>query len=141
MVPYGACYPIDPPVAMAVIPAAGGRAPHAVGVSMPYSLPVPLNMSGVIYPELQYARCMSNRYKADVFPRCVSCTRRWAGDTCRFQGIRFLLRDENRIVRAMSYTGDVKGLSTVKLNLPDKWNVELQESHIQRIMVSAALWS
>jgi hypothetical protein len=43
---------------------------------------------GKLVPELQFARCMSNRYKPDPFPRCVSCTRRWAGDTCRFQGIR-----------------------------------------------------
>ena len=43
---------------------------------------------GQLTPELQFARCMSNRYKPDPFPRCVSCTRRWAGDTCRFQGIR-----------------------------------------------------
>ena len=41
-----------------------------------------------LVPELQFARCMSNRYRPDPFPRCVSCTRRWAGDTCRFQGIR-----------------------------------------------------
>lgn len=41
-----------------------------------------------LVPELQFARCMSNRYKPDPFPRCLSCTRRWAGDTCRFQGIR-----------------------------------------------------
>jgi hypothetical protein len=41
-----------------------------------------------LVPELQFARCMSTRYKPDPFPRCVSCTRRWAGDTCRFQGIR-----------------------------------------------------
>lgn len=40
--------------------------------------------------DIQTARCMSSRYKQDPFPRCVSCTRRWAGDTCRFQGIRYI---------------------------------------------------
>ena len=39
---------------------------------------------------------MSNRYKAESFPRCVSCTPHWAGDTCRFQGIRFFLKDEKQ---------------------------------------------
>ena len=43
--------------------------------------------------QFQFARCMSNRYRSEQFPRCVSCTRRWAGDTCRFQGIRFFLKD------------------------------------------------
>ena len=53
-----------------------------------YALNNGVPAAGTLVPELQFARCMSNRYRPDPFPRCVSCTRRWAGDTCRFQGIR-----------------------------------------------------
>jgi hypothetical protein len=58
------------------------------GPSNPLGYPIESFPSDKLSPELQSARCMSNRYKPDPFPRCVSCTRRWAGDTCRFQGIR-----------------------------------------------------
>ena len=39
-------------------------------------------------PELRFARCLSNWYKAESFPRCAARVT-GAGDTCRFQGIRF----------------------------------------------------
>ena len=88
-------------------------------------------------PELQYARCMSNRYKTDAFPRCVSCTRRWAGDTCRFQGIRILLRDEKKNLVAVSFMESTKSDAS-KMILPDAWNVDLEERHVKRTMVRTA---
>lgn len=93
-------------------------------------------------PELQYARCMSNRYRSDAFPRCVSCTRRWAGDTCRFQHIRVLLRDESKVVQAISFTGEnsikEKTGDAQRMKLPDKWNVALEQAHIEKITVRYA---
>ncbi|TFK43074.1 hypothetical protein BDQ12DRAFT_674344 [Crucibulum laeve] len=84
-----------------------------------------------LHPELQFARCMSNRYRNEQFPRCVSCTRRWAGDTCRFQGIRFFLKDVNK---------NIVGISFVESQKPDgpgmtyqtKWNIPLKKEHISR---------
>lgn len=84
-------------------------------------------------PELQSARCMSNRYKSTEFPRCVSCTRRWAGDTCRFQGVRYFLKDQ---------FGSLVGISFVEvpqedpnLRFPDKWNISFGHYYINRIKV------
>lgn len=85
-------------------------------------------------PELQFARCMSNRYRNDPFPRCVSCTRRWAGDTCRFQGIRFLLRDSQQTFVGVTFVDGQKA-DTPNMALPGKWNVKLERHHLDRIMV------
>jgi lysine-specific demethylase 3 len=85
-------------------------------------------------PELQFARCMSNRYRSEQFPRCVSCTRRWAGDTCRFQGIRFFLKDSMRNLVGISFVETQKP-DAPNMNFPDKWNVPLELSHIRRTKV------
>lgn len=104
----------------------------------PMQMPMLIQLNQVarskLTPELQYARCMSNRYKTDAFPRCVSCTRRWAGDTCRFQGIRILLRDENKHLYAVSFIDSTKS-DNVKIVLPERWNVNLEERHVKRTMV------
>ena len=104
---------------------------------MPPGVPVPVQgqHSGRIFPELQYARCMSARYRSDAFPRCVSCTRRWAGDTCRFQNIRTLLRDENKNLVAVGFQTLTSKSEGTEMIFPDKWNVELQKRHVDRIMV------
>ncbi|VDC04075.1 unnamed protein product [Peniophora sp. CBMAI 1063] len=58
---------------------------------------------GPLHPELQLARCMSPRYRTSPYPRCVACTRRWAGDTCRFQGLRVFLRDAQGTFRGVTF--------------------------------------
>lgn len=90
-----------------------------------------------LHPELQFARCMSNRYKSDQFPRCVSCTRRWAGDTCRFQGIRFFLKDMQRNIVGISFVESQKADSPT-MDFPSKWNIDLQPSHTRRTKVTIA---
>lgn len=80
---------------------------------------------------------MSNRYKADAFPRCVSCTRRWAGDTCRFQGIRFFLKDVQRNIVGISFVESQKADSPT-MDFPLKWNIKLQPSHTRRTKVCYA---
>lgn len=95
----------------------------------------PLPESGrAIHPELQFARCMSNRYRSEEFPRCVSCTRRWAGDTCRFQGIRFFLKDDNRNIIGISFIENQKSDGPA-MNFPHKWNISLTLEHIKHIKV------
>jgi len=97
--------------------------------------------SGPLHPELQFARCMSNRYKNEQFPRCVSCTRRWAGDTCRFQGIRFFLKDNNRNIVGISFVENQKP-DAPAMTFPAVWNVPLQAVHIRRtkVRLPVELW-
>jgi hypothetical protein len=84
-------------------------------------------------PELQVARCMSNRYRNEDFPRCVSCTRRWAGDTCRFQGIRFFLKNPDKNIVGISFVESKA--DGHHLNFPVKWNVPLRLAYIDIIKV------
>lgn len=77
---------------------------------------------------------MSNRYKSEPFPRCVSCTRRWAGDTCRFQGIRFFLKNKEQELVGISFVeSHTKEAPT--LSFPTKWNEPLKKDHVTRIKV------
>ncbi|KIJ19833.1 hypothetical protein PAXINDRAFT_174430 [Paxillus involutus ATCC 200175] len=87
--------------------------------------------SAPLHPELQFARCMSNRYRSEQFPRCVSCTRRWAGDTCRFQGIRFFLKDGQRNIVGISFVENQRP-DAPSMSFPVQWNVPLTEQHIRR---------
>lgn len=91
-----------------------------------------------LHPELQFARCMSNRHRSEDFPRCVSCTRRWAGDICRFQGIRFFLRDEHRNILGISFVGSQKADSPL-MSFPLQWNIPLHKSHMLRVKVCMQL--
>lgn len=87
-----------------------------------------------LHPELQFARCMSNRYRSEQFPRCVSCTRRWAGDTCRFQGIRFFLKDHQRNIVGVSFVENQRA-DAPSMHFPSSWNVPLTLTHIRRTKV------
>ena len=113
-----------------------------VPVAQPGFVPMPMMClsapSGPFVPksmELQYARCMSARYKSDAFPRCVSCTRRWAGDTCRFQNIRLLGRDANKNLVTTSFQGIDAKVENVPMLYPDRWNVPLERRHVERTLV------
>ncbi|TCD62733.1 hypothetical protein EIP91_006458 [Steccherinum ochraceum] len=88
-------------------------------------------------PELQFARCMSNRYRTEDFPRCVSCTRRWAGDTCRFQGIRFFLKDDKKNIVGISFVESPKA-DGPSMHFPGQWNVPLKDEYIGRVKRTVA---
>ncbi|KIK65763.1 hypothetical protein GYMLUDRAFT_39289 [Collybiopsis luxurians FD-317 M1] len=85
--------------------------------------------AGKLTPELQTARCMSAKYKAEDFPKCVSCTRRWAGDTCRFQGIRIFLRDDSKNLVGMSFVNNQKEEKPT-MAFPKDWNVDLDNKDL-----------
>jgi [histone H3]-dimethyl-L-lysine9 demethylase len=86
--------------------------------------------------ELQSARCMSSKYRDDKLPRCVSCIRRGQGDTCRFQGIRFILKDEcGRITGACFTSKSKKRLESPKMEWPMAWNIPMEPAHIQTTKV------
>ena len=89
--------------------------------------------------ETQFARCMSNRYRTEDFPRCVSCTRRWAGDTCRFQGIRCFVKDASldNVIVGMRFNS-AKPSDVPELHFPKIWNVPLNQRHIDRCKVSSS---
>jgi len=80
---------------------------------------------------------MSNRYKTESFPRCVSCTRRWAGDTCRFQGIRFFLKDEKQNIVGVSFVENQKADSP-SMKFPTRWNRPLDAVYIKEIKLTVA---
>ncbi|KIJ24295.1 hypothetical protein M422DRAFT_39224, partial [Sphaerobolus stellatus SS14] len=103
----------------------------------PQSLPPPYFPPSTLAPELQNTRCMSGRYKNDNIPRCVACIRRWAGDTCRFQGVRFLLRDTERRVQAITFV-DHQAEDSLSLKFPTKWNVPLDIGTIRRLKLTVA---
>jgi hypothetical protein len=99
----------------------------------------PTAAAGPLHPELQLARCMSYRYKAEQFPRCVACTRRWAGDTCRFLGIRFFLRDARGAIVGASYVDDQRPDGPT-MRFPTRWNGALDRQAVARIKVRAELF-
>ncbi|KAI5823553.1 hypothetical protein K523DRAFT_357552 [Schizophyllum commune Tattone D] len=87
--------------------------------------------------ELQVKRCMTGSAAGEV-PKCVACTRRWAGDTCRFQGIRYFGKDKEGKIITVAF----KGLpDPAKLNYPDKWNVKptLEGLKTMKLAVAKAL--
>ena len=86
-------------------------------------------------PELQHVRCMSNRYRHEEFPRCVSCTRRWAGDTCRFQGIRYFMHDANRKLVGISFSESHLVAQMPNMAFPSSWNRKVEREHIRRSKV------
>ena len=90
-----------------------------------------------ILPELQTARCLSTRYKHEPLTRCVSCTRRGAGDTCRFQGIRYIIRDfERQKFVGISFDEHAEVGGTSEAVFPSRWNRNLDYEHTQRSKVS-----
>ena len=97
------------------------------------------NGAVALVPELQYARCMSNRYKGEQFSRCVSCTRRWAGDTCRFQGIRYLLRGPDKKVSCISFREHhLQTADPPVMHFPTSWNRTFKKEHVNRTKLSIA---
>ncbi|KAF8803952.1 Clavaminate synthase-like protein [Phlegmacium glaucopus] len=94
--------------------------------------------SVALVPELQYARCMSNRYRGELFSRCVSCTRRWAGDTCRFQGIRYLLRGLDKRIACVSFREHHQTVEPPTMDFPTEWNRKFKKEHMTRTKLSIA---
>ncbi|KAG6889022.1 hypothetical protein C0992_006718 [Termitomyces sp. T32_za158] len=84
-----------------------------------------------LHAEPQSTRCMSTKYKNDPFPRCVACTRRWAGDTCRFQGIRYFLRDSDMKIVGVTFSETQKA-DLPNMKFPSVWNEPLTPAHIAR---------
>jgi len=92
----------------------------------------------VIIPELQNSSCQSTKYKNDPFTRCVACIRRDGGDTCRFQGIRLIVRDESLKFVGVTLREQGELIETCELEFPTKWNRRLDRDHIQRSKVSSS---
>ncbi|KAF5393641.1 hypothetical protein D9757_000422 [Collybiopsis confluens] len=89
--------------------------------------------AGKLTPDLQTARCMSAKYKTEGFPKCVSCIRRWAGDTCRFQGIRIFLKDARKNLVGMSFVNNQKEEKPT-MDFPKEWNTRLEDKDLLRTM-------
>ncbi|KAF8211605.1 Clavaminate synthase-like protein [Mycena galopus ATCC 62051] len=104
---------------------------------------VPVKIPNVtnLFTEYQTSRCMSSRYKSDEYPKCVSCIRRWAGDTCRFQNLRHFFRDSTGSLVGMSFTEKEDVEKMPKMEYPDNWNIPLDKSHLHQTkkIIAAAL--
>ncbi|KAL0569857.1 hypothetical protein V5O48_012109 [Marasmius crinis-equi] len=87
--------------------------------------------------EVQSARCMSSKYKKDPYPRCVSCTRRWAGDTCRFQGVRLFMKDVNGETVGIAFVNSQREEAPI-MQFPEEWNEELGRDIIRRTKIVSA---
>ncbi|OBZ75086.1 hypothetical protein A0H81_05024 [Grifola frondosa] len=88
-------------------------------------------------PELQTSSCQSSRYRSDEFPRCVSCIRRKGNDSCRFKGIRFFLRDPDKVVVGTRFK-EGQGADSTPMEFPKDWNVPLTMSHVRETKVAVA---
>ncbi|KAF4602128.1 hypothetical protein EYR40_005332 [Pleurotus pulmonarius] len=114
-----------------------GKEKASEGASQDLTPQNPTSSSAMLTTELQFARCMSNRYRSEQFPRCVSCTRRWAGDTCRFQGIRFFLKDQQRNIVGISFV-ESQTPDAPSMNFPTQWNISLKPEHIRSTKLTVA---
>ncbi|KAG6914045.1 hypothetical protein DXG01_002781 [Tephrocybe rancida] len=113
----------------------------------------PSQTQQTLHAEPQSTRCMSTKYKHDAFPRCVACTRRWAGDTCRFQGIRYFLREgvgqaqpqgsngngngQGRIV-GVTFSESREDMGERGMKFPRCWNEEMGWSVLKRTKLTIA---
>ncbi|TRM68546.1 hypothetical protein BD626DRAFT_482072 [Schizophyllum amplum] len=94
------------------------------------------NIDGDRYTvEIQVKRCMTSKSADQPVPKCLSCTRRWAGDTCRFQGIRYFFKDTEGKIRGVGFKGNSE---PAKLDYPEKWNVPPTEENLTRVKLSVA---
>ncbi|KAA1472527.1 Clavaminate synthase-like protein [Dentipellis sp. KUC8613] len=93
--------------------------------------------------EIQTSRCSSTKYEGSEYrdiPRCISCIRRQAGDTCRFMGIRCLVRnaqtsDPERRMCTFNFEHSGEG---PRFEYPTSWNVKSHETYLQRTKVAIA---
>ena len=93
--------------------------------------------------ELQTHRCTASRYRLEEISHCTACIRKAAGEACRFQHFRFLIRDRNQKVVGTSF-GESQGRAVPTLVDPStsEWNTALGLGHVDRIKVRLAdiLW-
>ncbi|CAK5275825.1 unnamed protein product [Mycena citricolor] len=100
-------------------------------------LPVRLSSEANLTREPQTSRCMSNRFKSKGFPHCVSCTRRWVGDTCRFQNLRsFFYTSTGELAGFCFY--ERRDQPAVQMEYPSNWNAPLTKTHFQLIKKTIA---
>ncbi|KAG6853504.1 hypothetical protein C0991_003699 [Blastosporella zonata] len=118
-------------------PEKGKEKAASSGVSMEIVPLGPNDQGQPLHAEAQSTRCMSTKYKNDPFPRCVACTRRWAGDTCRFQGIRYFLRDSNMNIVGVTFSETQKA-DLPSMKFPTQWNEKLTAKHIHRTKATIA---
>ncbi|KAL1749824.1 hypothetical protein FB107DRAFT_224897, partial [Schizophyllum commune] len=85
--------------------------------------------------EQQVGCCTTGKAAASGVPKCITCSRRLAGDTCRFQGIRWfgLDQDENIVTVGFKDVGTVSGLL-----YPDRWNVIPTQENLMQVKMAIA---
>lgn len=96
--------------------------------------PTPLANDVQPRPVLQTSKCSASIYKSEKHLRCTACVKKKAGDTCRFQFIRFFLRDESGNVVGVSFLGPQR-VDPSPMDFPNQWNIPLDESHLNLVKV------
>ncbi|KAK0485497.1 hypothetical protein EDD18DRAFT_1293050 [Armillaria luteobubalina] len=86
--------------------------------------------SGQLVSEKQELRCRSTRYRSQGSYSCVSCIQRKAGDTCRFQGIRYFLKDEKGSFKDTIFLSKPFGARPV-IKYPTTWNIPFSDEYIK----------
>ncbi|KAF8144397.1 hypothetical protein K438DRAFT_1631881, partial [Mycena galopus ATCC 62051] len=81
------------------------------------------------------------RYITDEYSKCVSCTRRWAEDPCRFQNLRSFFRDDKGTLVGLAFEEKQDDSRTVRIDYPHKWNIPLDKIHLHQMkkIIAAAL--
>ncbi len=88
--------------------------------------------------ELQVNKCNAARYRSEQIPRCTACISKLTGEACRFQRLRFLLRAATGSHKIMGFSfGESQERASPTLDMPNKWNTDLQLIHIERVKVCA----
>ena len=91
--------------------------------------------------ELQVNNCNSVRYRSEEMPRCTACIKKISGESCRFQRLRYLLRETTGRRKVVGFSfGESQAHASPALDMPNKWNTDLLPAHIERVKVSI-LWS
>lgn len=79
--------------------------------------------------ELQEVRCSSLSVTQGDLVRCVSCTQKSAGDTCRFCGTRVLLLREDdvggRVVIGYWFRGTSTSIDEETFDFRDEWSSDV----------------
>jgi hypothetical protein len=95
----------------------------------------PPDLTDNLTPKLQQTACSAKEYKSDAFLRCMSCKGHRSGDTCRFEGIRVLFRDDQGSLKFFSFVSSFEE-APPRMHLPIQWNMPVQPPHIDKTLVS-----
>ncbi|KAF7776524.1 hypothetical protein Agabi119p4_4917 [Agaricus bisporus var. burnettii] len=91
----------------------------------------------LLQPESQSLPCSGDEYRFQQLNQCVSCAEHRTDDTCRFQNIRFLLKNKQSDIVGISFA-EGRFRNAPKMKFPMRWNIPLMETHTKRMKLALA---